>query len=254
MQRNPGSANVGGRARWAGRALCGILAVATIPLAAAAAADGAVALQASAEVERALLQQDVQEHERLVARRAQVAVRLQNLYATLDFALRKEEVSVEEIETVLAQVEEAEREHAQVVEAQRDRVRTVVERARRIREYEARAGILRAEQEERSGALAGTWEVALQPTGQRGVFRLEQSGVLVSGTYTLEGGWSGSLQGTLVNRKVYLVRIDSRLGRSMEFQGFVASDGATIRGTWLNYDLGAEGGAEGQWSATRSAD
>jgi hypothetical protein len=51
-----------------------------------------------------------------------------------------------------------------------------------------------------------------------------------------------------------MVRIDSKLGRSMEFEGFLGADGDVVRGTWLNYDLGAEGGAEGEWSARRVTD
>ena len=61
-----------------------------------------------------------------------------------------------------------------------------------------------------------------------------------------------SLQGTLVNRKVYLIRIDSQLGRSMEMEGVLSVEGDRIRGSWLNYDLSAEGGAEGQWTASRT--
>ena len=42
--------------------------------------------------------------------------------------------------------------------------------------------------------VPGTWELALMPIDHRGTARLVQSGALVSGTYELEGGWSGSLQ------------------------------------------------------------
>lgn len=212
------------------------------------------ALEAALEVEAALLLQDAQDHEGLVGRRDQVQVRLQTLYATLDQALRQDEIPIDEVEALVDQVEFSERELAQLIENQRHRIRTMLDRARRMREIEARAGSLRDREGERSGALAGTWEVSMLPGERRGVFRLEQNGVLVSGTYTLEGGWSGSLQGTLVNRKVYFVRIDSKLGRSMEFEGLLSAEGNAIRGTWLNYDLGAEGGAEGQWSATRVED
>ena len=83
------------------------------------------------------------------------------------------------------------------------------------------------------------------PRELRGAFSLVQDGTLVTGTYRLEGGWTGSLQGTLVNRKVFLVRIDSRLGRSMEFEGRLSEDGSTVQGTWLNYDLAGADGAEG---------
>jgi hypothetical protein len=89
------------------------------------------------------------------------------------------------------------------------------------------------------------------PLQHRGTFNLRQSGAIISGTYRLDGGWSGSLQGTLVNRKVYLVRIDSKLGKSMELEGVLSSDGETIRGTWLNYELGAGDGSSGQWAANK---
>ena len=91
----------------------------------------------------------------------------------------------------------------------------------------------------------------VMPLNQRGTFSLRQGGTLVSGTYRLGGGWTGSLQGTLVNRKVYLVRIDSKLGKSMELEGFLSSDGKTIRGSWLSYELAGSEGSTGQWSATR---
>jgi hypothetical protein len=78
-------------------------------------------------------------------------------------------------------------------------------------------------------------------------------GTLVSGTYELDGGWSGSLQGTLVDRKVFLVRIDSKLGRMMELEGFLAAEGDRVRGTWLNYELAGGEGSTGHWSATKRA-
>jgi hypothetical protein len=80
---------------------------------------------------------------------------------------------------------------------------------------------------------------------------LRQEGTLVSGTYELDGGFSGSLQGTLVNRKVLLHRIDSRLGKSMELEGYLSADGRSIRGSWLNYELAGREGARGQWLAQR---
>jgi hypothetical protein len=92
------------------------------------------------------------------------------------------------------------------------------------------------------------------PSGQRGNFQLNQSGTLVTGTYRLDGGWDGSVQGTLVKRKVYLVRIDSQLGRSMELEGTLSGDGEQIRGSWLRYELAGTEGGSGQWSARKRAD
>ena len=76
-------------------------------------------------------------------------------------------------------------------------------------------------------------------------------GAVINGTYELEGGWTGSLQGTLVNRKIFLVRIDSKLGKSMELEGYLSSDGERSRGSWLNYELAGSEGATGQWTAER---
>jgi hypothetical protein len=89
------------------------------------------------------------------------------------------------------------------------------------------------------------------PLEQHGLFVLRQAGTLVSGTYELDGGWTGSLQGTLVNRKVFLVRIDSKLGRMMELEGFLSGEETLVRGTWLNYELAGGEGASGHWSARK---
>ena len=107
--------------------------------------------------------------------------------------------------------------------------------------------------EETAEGLTGTWDIVLLPIDQRGTCQLQQSGAVLNGTYQLDGGWTGSLQGTLVNRKVFLVRIDSRLGKSMELEGFLSSDGRQIRGTWLSYELAGNEGSTGQWSAERRA-
>ncbi len=215
--------------------------------------DAAVALAAEVEVERAMIAEDARRHEQLAARRAQTAVRLQNLYASLDHVVRQEaDASRDELESLNGQIDDAAREFDQIVASQRALADRMIDHLRRIELLEGRLGQIRESRQAVAGPLSGSWQVVLLPAQQRGEFTLTQTGTIVTGTYTLEGGWTGSLQGTLVNRKVYLVRIDSRLGRSMELQGTLSSDGSQIRGTWLNYDLAAEGGSEGQWSATRA--
>ncbi|HET6372559.1 MAG TPA: hypothetical protein VFG76_04590, partial [Candidatus Polarisedimenticolia bacterium] len=67
----------------------------------------------------------------------------------------------------------------------------------------------------------------------------------------LDGPFQGSLDGTLVDRKILLHRIDSRLGRSMDFSGFLSPDGQAIKGTWENYDLSNGQTRNGSWSARR---
>lgn len=103
-------------------------------------------------------------------------------------------------------------------------------------------------------SLTGTWEVTYLPSGDRGVFTLRQSGTLLVGEYTLEGGWKGSLQGTFVDGKLLLHRIDSKLGRSSDLEGTLAPDGRTIRGTWQNFILSGGQAVNGSWVARKRAE
>jgi len=95
------------------------------------------------------------------------------------------------------------------------------------------------------------WDIVLLPINQRGKCALSQSGTIVGGTYRLSGGFSGSLRGTLVQNKVFLERIDSKLGKVMELEGRLSVDGTRIRGTWLSYELAEGDGGTGQWTAVR---
>jgi len=217
-----------------------------------AATESVASVEAAIEVERTLIAEDLAKYEALVARRAQANTRLQELHAEVDALLRAGPgIEVGEVDRRLVAIDAAEAERDAILAGQRAVLAAVVERARRARALEDRLGPLKERGSSTRGPLDGRWNVVVMPLGQRGTFELAQSGTIVNGTYQLDGGWTGSLQGTLVNRKVFLVRIDSRLGRSMEFEGTLSSDGDVIRGSWRSYDLGAEGGHEGQWSASR---
>ncbi len=114
-----------------------------------------------------------------------------------------------------------------------------------------RISALQASLPSQRDAVTGIWDLTLLPVGQRGVFALFQSGTLVTGQYVLDGPFQGSLEGTLVDRRILLHRIDSRLGRSMDFSGDLSEDGQAIRGTWENYDLSDGQARSGAWSARR---
>jgi hypothetical protein len=100
-------------------------------------------------------------------------------------------------------------------------------------------------------SVTGVWDISMLPSGVKGVFALFQSGTLVSGQYVLEGPFQGSLDGTLIDRKLLLHRIDARLGRSMDLTAYLSSDGQALRGTWENYDLANGQTRTGSWSARR---
>lgn len=97
--------------------------------------------------------------------------------------------------------------------------------------------------------LTGRWNVTAEPGEQRGVFRLALDGTLVSGDYTLEGGFFGSLRGTLVGDRLRLERVDSQLGFVAIFHGRLARDGSSLAGTWESTTFGAGAAGAGRWRA-----
>lgn len=228
------------------------LLLAGSPAARAATPGAAEAIAATLEVERTLLKEDLGRYDKISGDRSQAGTRLSELYAAIDAAVRREDEGAPAvIEDLTARIDQAERERSTLLADERSLVARIRERMHRIDLLEGQLAALQARATEAAGPLAGSWDVVLLPGNQRGTFVLAQNGTLVGGTYGLEGGWTGSLQGTLVSRKVFLERIDSKLGRSGEFEGFLTPDGSQIRGTWRRYDLSAEGTASGQWSAIR---
>ena len=100
-------------------------------------------------------------------------------------------------------------------------------------------------------SLTGSWDITYMPSGDKGVFTLRQSGTLLVGEYVLEGGWRGSLQGTIVSGKVLLHRIDSKLGHSQDLEGTLSTEGRAIRGNWQNFILSGGQPASGNWVAQK---
>ena len=212
----------------------------------------AVALAADLDVEKTLLSEALVRYQSLSDRRGRLLSRLAELYSELDRVVQAVgAVTSLSVEAVLLQVDAAEGERSRMQATERALIESIIKSARRVDLLHEQLAELGGKEDPEVGALSGSWEVVFLPLEHRGTFNLRQSGALVSGTYRLDGGWSGSLQGTLVNRKVYLVRIDSKLGKSMELEGVLSSDGEKIRGTWLNYELAGGDGSNGQWAATK---
>ncbi|HEY6064890.1 MAG TPA: hypothetical protein VIY96_01960 [Thermoanaerobaculia bacterium] len=132
-----------------------------------------------------------------------------------------------------------------------DRRRLVVER---LIERRRNVALLEAELRGKRPAattdlLSGRWNVSSDPGEQRGVFRFALDGTIVSGDYSLEGGFSGSLRGTLIGDRLRLERVDSQLGFTTVYYGRLAKDGSQISGTWESTTFGVGAAGAGRWRA-----
>jgi hypothetical protein len=209
-------------------------------------------LKVQLEIEQRRLDDALQRYSDQARAREEARGRLTRLYDELDAMVqgradadsalmqaREEEIMKVE-QTVEALTQETRRLRADIQDAHM-----------RIDLLGERIGRLRKTLPSDTEALTGTWDVTFMPSGDKGVFSLRQSGTLLVGEYTLEGGWRGSLQGTFVAGKVLLHRIDSKLGRSSDLEGTLAPDGRTIRGTWQNFILSGGQPVSGQWVARK---
>jgi hypothetical protein len=131
-----------------------------------------------------------------------------------------------------------------------------VQRARRdvlthLAVIEAAGGVASSAEAE-GGLLTGRWQLNVQPDLE-GTAYLVQQGTLISGTYELSGGWSGSLRGTLVANKVRLERIDSQLGFAAIFYGELNTSGEAlvIQGRWEATQLATGMPSAGGWRAVQ---
>lgn len=213
----------------------------------------AEAVTAGIEVERELLKADGERWSQLASRRLEIDEKTAALYETVEAAVKAEDAAAStSLDGLASQIIEIDRERAALAQEERALLATIHERRRRIALLEARVAELATRAEEAAGPMSGTWEITMLPVLQRGQLLLMQTGTLLSGTYALDGGFEGSLQGTLVNRKVILERIDSKLGRWGRYEGYLSPDGTRIRGSWSSLELAGQAGGEGQWVAVRA--
>jgi len=209
-------------------------------------------LKVQLEIEQRRLDDALQRYNEQARTREEARGRLARLYDDLDAMVQGRSDAdaalmrdrEEEIQRVEQQVE--------VLTQETRRIRADIKDAhQRIDLLGERIGKLRKTLPSDNESLTGAWDVSYLPSGDKGVFSLRQSGTLLVGEYTLEGGWKGSLQGTFVDGKVLLHRIDSKLGRSSDLEGSIAPDGRTIRGTWQSFILSGGQPTSGQWVARK---
>lgn len=209
-------------------------------------------LKVQLEIEQRRLDEALQRYTDQARAREDARSRLQRLYDDLDAMV--EGRAQGEAALVLAREQEIQKveQELEALTQETRRIREAIRDAHaRIELLGDRIGRLRKTLPSDTESLTGAWDVTYLPSGDKGVFMLRQSGTLLVGEYTLEGGWKGSLQGTFVDGKVLLHRIDSKLGRSSDLEGTLAPDGRTLRGTWQSFILSGGQPTNGSWVARK---
>jgi hypothetical protein len=226
---------------------------AALCLAGVIGATSVLAVDAAADAARAEL---VRERKRLagdIRSLADVTHRLESALAQLSGAARavgeaagRADAGPEEIARREEAVSASEQEVRALLERRRLLAERLAERRRTIAALEADLSVKKP-----ADALSGRWTVIVEPGEQKGVFRMSLDGTIVSGEYTLEGGYSGSLRGTLVNDRLRLERVDSTLGFSAVYYGRLVREAASISGTWEATSFGGGSPTGGRWRAVR---
>ncbi|HKQ98261.1 MAG TPA: hypothetical protein VJV75_10330 [Candidatus Polarisedimenticolia bacterium] len=210
------------------------------------------ALRMQLEVEQKVFDDDLQRYADVAPAREETRARVRRMAEDLDaMVLGKSEATVEELEKREADLARAERDLDLLVAEARDLRRRIRTGADRIALLQDRLARLTKSLPSDTESLTGVWDITYLPSNDKGVFTLRQSGTLLVGEYVLEGGWRGSLQGTVVSGKVLLHRIDSKLGQSQDLEGNLSPEGRTLRGHWQNLVLSGGTITTGNWVAQK---
>ena len=228
--------------------------VSLLSIVAAAALLGTLSADTVTDVLRADLARERRRLATDASQLADVGRRLEAAAGDLSTATRavaelagRADASVDEITRREDAVGTAEQEIRTLLDRRRLLVERLLERRRNIALLDAE---LRGKRPAATAdLLSGRWNVTVEPGEQRGVFRVALDGTLVSGEYTLEGGFSGSLRGTLIGDRLRLERVDSQLGFTTIYFGRLARDGSLIAGTWESTTFGVGAAGAGRWRA-----
>lgn len=216
------------------------------------------ALEADYDVEFDLYKKNLEDYRRISIERSASFEKLRDLYNEMDNLLFRESLAVLSLlEIKELEIKNAEKDRETLIKEGEQTRERIKEQLHRLVLLDKKIAELKEALPKEEESITGNWDVTLLPGGDKGLMTLKQSGTIVSGQYHFEGGWKGSFQGTLIDRKIFLQRIDSKLGRVGEFEGYLSRDGKTMRGTWQNYELTATGDSTlsrtpaGSWAASR---
>jgi hypothetical protein len=216
---------------------------------AAATASQRAQIDLDLRLERRLLMLDLTAFDEARTRERQARERVDEVSARLDETLGGDSLSLGTLESLREELDAAR-------EAGRTAAGRVDAQIRRLEERLQRIGFLEGELAgggqavRRTDPISGRWRVRVQPGDRSGTFELRLAGTVVTGTYQVDGGGSGSLQGTYAGNRLRLERIDVRRGFDSVFEGSLDAAG-TLSGSWSANELGVPEPARGGWSAVR---
>jgi hypothetical protein len=209
-------------------------------------------LREQLSIHREMLRGDMQELEDQRALTQEAWIRVERGVADLNAALRGAE-SLESLRLRDEDLRQAESELLmQIFATQRVR-RDILEGEALIAATEEQIRRLGDEVGPEADPLTGAWSVVMEPGGLQGRLQLRLDGTLLSGTYRLDGDWSGSLRGTFVSGKVRMERIDSQIGFAATYYGQLIERGGVVRieGNWEATQLAAGMPSGGSWMAVK---
>ncbi|HTQ79305.1 MAG TPA: hypothetical protein VMM92_04870 [Thermoanaerobaculia bacterium] len=213
----------------------------------AAPGESRTLIEAEIRLERRLLARDITAYTQARAAEQRERGRYDVAASRLDQLVTGGNLTIAGFENLENEVRNA----AESARAASDRVGELRERAsERLR----RIGAL---QEELAGRpanrdpLSGRWRVRLGPGDRAGTFDLRLRGTLVSGTFSLDDGPSGSLTGTFVDGTLTLHRVDSRAGFDVTYVGGLDAAAGRISGSWQGTELANGNPTSGGWTAAR---
>ncbi len=206
------------------------------------------AVQTELRLERRLLSLDLVSYNEVRDRERRAMLRVTDVLGRLDQAMASDAMSLGALESLRDELAVA-REAAHTAELRlHGQIDKLEERLRRIALLEGDAGGGGAT---RSDAVTGRWRVTILPQNLSAIYTFRLNGAVVTGSYQVNGGTSGSFRGSLVNGGLRLERIDARGGFDSTWEGTVGNN--RIDGTWNTNELATGQPNRGNWTAVRES-
>lgn len=207
------------------------------------------------DVERRLLDQDLQDYNAVRAQEIQRRGRVELVTQEMDQLLVAEEPDLTEIAETQVSLDSAELAAEQAALRVAELRRAVTERLRRIDLLEDDLRILARVDPGAQSPISGVWDVEYQPTGvttgASGTFDLSVDGSVVEGRYRLGDNRAGIVRGTYAGLTLRLELLESVRGLDAIFQGRYDPQEETLQGFWQPTELGAGEPGGGSWIARK---